>query len=1698
MRRQSSESSKEPKSILKTQTKYGIPTSPSSHNHSKQGQSRYESILKQHGDSILKKEIEQKSLQQKQIANENNNSIHNKSNVSINSARQNNNSKLDNSTTVKRQSVSQQQMGQLNQSVDKQRRQSRLNDQILENSQGSRLATYSQNPLNVNQSHIINNSIHAYVNNQNQLSLSPNQYQTNLAAQIGNNDATNSAVATMNSIFNQVTLKDLCPEDKRKVGQLIKKLAEEKQEKELLKQKLQLNENVYKERINHIVKENQQIQENTNVLKERFQQSVKLLQNIRDRSAERSSPNLYPQQITPQSNNQFNYDSNQSSQPTSQQYKKQLNRILQQISDNNIGAQDQLQSTTRQNQINKSNQDLKISSFHNIPVKDLSEDQQQMRQSRESDFQIGSSSEANQAIKQEDIEENEDRLSRHSRISKQGEIQNSQVFQQNNNQITNQQQINQPFASKQSTISANMYQKNKNNYSQSSKNLYQFQQPPYIADSLDQEVQEFLSQSINNMQNGKIAELEQQLNQVSSIPKHLKTNQTQLSYHQQFGGQVQQNLHNQPQQNIQQQSSPLNPQSQYQDQAAQTSFAKYVYKSGQGNDQQYILNNQLLKNNSQFKYSLSLQSKSPQTTQKKQPLLTNIYQSASFMQSNGTNNHASINNQIDKQQERVTLKINSGESEKMFNQWKKQYAVTSSNETIMNSPYKNQPFLERAKQVEEDDTRTFQEIQNLRSQMQGLVNSLKQISLNKQQKQEQQVKQITQNNLTSQNSNKKQYSKESQSSDRQAVQKLLHGEIHSVSSRGNQESLNSAKQTEYPKNTAKSTINSYKENRIKYSNTSQETFAQIPSHAQNHSSNRSSQKHDTIQTNPPPKYLKQQNSSNENSSEEDDDQIEIAQKFLNLKKQKLLSHLQEIRKDDFLDSSSFEQSQLFDKKLNFNYEQKHYDLPLQILQSETTSKSNISTSYNNEKFSKFHNKHLQYVNIKDSKQAPQNVQHAEKNYISPPSHYHQVGNHQNNQQQVMSTSRKSSPQLHLRPEVGNIDSNRNTSNPETLTRVTSRNIVSSNKNNCVTYNSGGESVSNLPLNLESMSKEEIKKLNRMLEKKLREMSESVSYEISSQNNEFDVSEQINTNQIIAHNHINTPLRQSQNTNTFELSNTQIQIQSLQESQLLKYSNATAQGAKIKGNNSIQQKSNTQINNYYNPQNHNIHNISGVASNNQASQRSTHKNITQQKEQTNPALNDEYVTFRHEEQERGDTKRTVEYSKEKKKENNLFSQNGLDESKRIDAVRVTENFSYLSTPQPEKLQVDLASTTKKDILQGHYQVMSSDEKYQRQGEDSKYIRVEDGKSDLSNNQKSAKSMILQKIQHLSDEEMLQVLQALKEKKLNKKSFRNQHIINNDSQDEYEQIKIHQSDKSKQATKSKANTEREDGDDENYVDEENEQSSYMSVQQQQEDIYQDNYEDIYNDISREQRFQQSEIGSQNLKRPIAQKMNKQSEENSKYRSQQEEKNQSGQLNEDDLEFNQLIQQSNDQNIQKSQSHRSLQKNSASNISQNLNQQQQNRLTKQSKASQKSIKSGLNREDDEEDEEQAYDESLFQNVQTIEKQELSKRTISAKNQKEMQLPQEDRKKNQSIEPKLDNIDQQGFHISKQYQKIAPQNLQKKKQRNLLYQTEGMIEGEEEIPRRDIETKIRKNEEKYYSSSYTETDQSIKYIKKKIENQI
>ena len=54
----------------------------------------------------------------------------------------------------------------------------------------------------------------------------------------------------------KVTIKDLCQEDKAKIGELIKKLAQEKEEKENLKVKLETEKKQYESRIEQISKEN--------------------------------------------------------------------------------------------------------------------------------------------------------------------------------------------------------------------------------------------------------------------------------------------------------------------------------------------------------------------------------------------------------------------------------------------------------------------------------------------------------------------------------------------------------------------------------------------------------------------------------------------------------------------------------------------------------------------------------------------------------------------------------------------------------------------------------------------------------------------------------------------------------------------------------------------------------------------------------------------------------------------------------------------------------------------------------------------------------------------------------------------------------------------------------------------------------------------------------------------------------------------------------------------------------------------------------------------------------------------------------------------------------------------------------------------------------------------------------------------------
>lgn len=65
-------------------------------------------------------------------------------------------------------------------------------------------------------------------------------------------------------------LQDLYAEDKRKLGDLIKKLDNEKEEKERLKKKLDNDTNLFQERLSEFQKENQSILENTEDLNSRL------------------------------------------------------------------------------------------------------------------------------------------------------------------------------------------------------------------------------------------------------------------------------------------------------------------------------------------------------------------------------------------------------------------------------------------------------------------------------------------------------------------------------------------------------------------------------------------------------------------------------------------------------------------------------------------------------------------------------------------------------------------------------------------------------------------------------------------------------------------------------------------------------------------------------------------------------------------------------------------------------------------------------------------------------------------------------------------------------------------------------------------------------------------------------------------------------------------------------------------------------------------------------------------------------------------------------------------------------------------------------------------------------------------------------------------------------------------------------------
>lgn len=75
-------------------------------------------------------------------------------------------------------------------------------------------------------------------------------------------------------------LKDLCESDKKKVGELMKKLASEKEEKQLLHHEMVLREKNYEKTIANLKKESQECFKGTLEIQEDLKSSLNLLKSV--------------------------------------------------------------------------------------------------------------------------------------------------------------------------------------------------------------------------------------------------------------------------------------------------------------------------------------------------------------------------------------------------------------------------------------------------------------------------------------------------------------------------------------------------------------------------------------------------------------------------------------------------------------------------------------------------------------------------------------------------------------------------------------------------------------------------------------------------------------------------------------------------------------------------------------------------------------------------------------------------------------------------------------------------------------------------------------------------------------------------------------------------------------------------------------------------------------------------------------------------------------------------------------------------------------------------------------------------------------------------------------------------------------------------------------------------------------------------
>lgn len=98
----------------------------------------------------------------------------------------------------------------------------------------------------------------------------------------GNSDPGNNfqQTGTLSATMSAARLQDLCPEDKQKIGELIKKLAQEKEEKEKLRKELEEKEKNYQDMVENLAKENDQVVKDSHDLQSQFRYSLNLLKSF--------------------------------------------------------------------------------------------------------------------------------------------------------------------------------------------------------------------------------------------------------------------------------------------------------------------------------------------------------------------------------------------------------------------------------------------------------------------------------------------------------------------------------------------------------------------------------------------------------------------------------------------------------------------------------------------------------------------------------------------------------------------------------------------------------------------------------------------------------------------------------------------------------------------------------------------------------------------------------------------------------------------------------------------------------------------------------------------------------------------------------------------------------------------------------------------------------------------------------------------------------------------------------------------------------------------------------------------------------------------------------------------------------------------------------------------------------------------------